>query len=875
MNKHVLTIILTTFLCFLGLNLYSMPAVPWPVEKQLSDGTTVSVYLRGDERVHWMESLDGYTLMYNSNKDIVYATVNAEGDMVPSQLLYTSDKPKSFSDNGIKKGLRYSLAQVDMLTQMWNINEIYRTPQKVKGDKKALCILVDFTNRKFEKSIEDFEMLMNQVGYSAGTSNGSVKDYYREASYGQMDLTVSVVGIYTLPNTTRFYAEQMQEFAEISIRMADEDVDYSEFANEDNVLETVHIIYAGYADNVIGNGMQIWPHKWNIYPSFELDGVQISDYSCSSELRGANGTTMTGIGTICHELCHVFGAPDYYDTDYYDNGYYPATGQWDLMATGGHNADGDLPAHINMFQKILFEWVEPIYLTEPITVTNMPNSAEHPVAYVIPVGEDGGDESYILENRQLVGFDKGLPDHGLLIYHTHPNILDPVLWERNTLNAKHPQSLYVVDSKVKTAILDSRPLTYGRQEEAPFGKDECTAFSGTTVPAMFTWEDMSPIDKPLTNIVDGGILVSFDFMGGAGNEPAPVTNLDGWAQEEAVYLEWEAPNSEEEYTYIIYHNGKKILENLTETHCTITPEKHGAYLYGVVAVKEGRESKPEWQEVVFGPFQVISYTPQSTTDVAVDAEVSILFNQLVEILDADLISITDAENTNLENLSIEAKTSNLQINHPDFEYNTLYYVTIPVGAIANCNKEIKWSFRTEKAGLQYLSLFPENNAKHVLIDTDIRVKFNQTISGKDPNGVTITTADSSLANVKLQVSSDELIIKHDDFAYNTTYTVTVKEGTIEGQEKAIVWQFTTGYSVNIDQVNAGDVKVYPSITEGLVNIKSSGDSRLSILDLSGRLINKLTFVDEYELDMDYSKGVYVLLIENAQGQSVHKVILNR
>ena len=45
-------------------SLLAVPAVPWPIEKAQPDGTKISVYLKGDEKVHWMESDDGYTLMY-------------------------------------------------------------------------------------------------------------------------------------------------------------------------------------------------------------------------------------------------------------------------------------------------------------------------------------------------------------------------------------------------------------------------------------------------------------------------------------------------------------------------------------------------------------------------------------------------------------------------------------------------------------------------------------------------------------------------------------------------------------------------------------------------------------------------------------------
>jgi len=54
-------------------SLFAVPAVPWAVEKVQPDGTVITVYLKGDEKINWMESEDGYTLVYDSLNYVVYA----------------------------------------------------------------------------------------------------------------------------------------------------------------------------------------------------------------------------------------------------------------------------------------------------------------------------------------------------------------------------------------------------------------------------------------------------------------------------------------------------------------------------------------------------------------------------------------------------------------------------------------------------------------------------------------------------------------------------------------------------------------------------------------------------------------------------------
>jgi|GEM_PF-1661273 M6 family metalloprotease domain len=608
--KKISILALTGLLSLITLDLFSVPAVPWPVEKQLPDGTVASVYIKGDEKVHWMESLDGYTLLYDDAKNIVYATKDADGDLVPSSVHYgkanyTVDELRLVAN--LDKKLSYSLAQTDILKQIWEIGE-EDSPKStgkssVLGDKKALCILTSFSNKSMGKTKEQFENLMNQVGYSAGSAKGSVKDFYRENSYGQMDLTVTVVGPYELPNTSSYYGNEnnYQAFARAAVQAADDDVDYTQFANENNQLETVHIIFAGYGDEAINNGQQIWSHKWNIMPAVTLDGVRISTYSCSPELRNASGSTLTAIGVICHELCHVFGADDYYDTDggYWGNEFI-ATGDWDLMASGSWNGNGDTPAHINMFQKILYEWVDAVELTDPITITNMPNSAENPVAYIIKPYTN--NEQYILENRQKLGFDVAVPGKGLIIYHIHNSASSGSI-----NNTSHPQRAYVVAASSSTRIPTSSVSSYGsiNSSGAPFASTASrNEFSKDSTPAMFRWNGNNGttdgvLDKPLTNITQSANgLISFDFMGGLHTPCQPVNNLLAEMTDDVLTLTWEEPTriadyEDIEFTYSVYCNDVLLTDGLTDLTFTETLTDYGNYNYCVVAVIEDEDCESE------------------------------------------------------------------------------------------------------------------------------------------------------------------------------------------------------------------------------------------------------------------------------------------
>ena len=512
---------------FAAIQLWAVPADPNPIQFKQPDGTEITIRIRGDEKINWHETLDGYTLMFDDERYLVYATADAEGNLVPSTIRYYENQTQSGNSETAqflaitKKGLFYSESQVNTLLQLWNVvSDAQEDADKapILGTKKALCVLMSFRDRPMVKTNAEFNSLINQVGYATGGAYGSVRDFFIENSYGQMTLEVTVVGPYTTQNNMSSYVTNSgyRAFAAEAARAADADVNYNDFA-VNGTLETFHIIFAGYGDEAINNGQQIWSHKWQLASPITLDGVRISVYSCSPELRGSSGTNLTYIGVICHELTHVFGSPDYYDTG--STGYI-GTGSWDLMAGGSWNGSGNRPAHINMFQKILFGWVTPEELTSSRHITNMPNSAQNPVAYTVTANSNG--EMYVLENRQRVGYDSAVPGHGLLIYHVHRNALTG-----NGSNASHPQQLYPVCASATTKIPTSSVSSYGSINSGgcPFpGTANKTSFTDDTTPAAFYWSGSSSgggINKPITEITETGNLISFYFM----KSSVPVTGV--------------------------------------------------------------------------------------------------------------------------------------------------------------------------------------------------------------------------------------------------------------------------------------------------------------------------------------------------------------
>ena len=504
--KYILIIL--TILFFSVRSLFAVPAVPWAIEKVQPDGTKISVFLKGDEKVNWMESADGYTLMYDSMRYVVYAQTNMQGNLMPSNIRFGSGAKPNVN---IAKGLRYSKAQTNTLMQIERMTENATIQRATTGNVKVLCVLAAFSNRTFSKKNTEFDALMNQVGYSVDGAKGSVKDYYIENSYGLMNLQVTIVGPVTVSQSASYYGtasdptqKRWRTFANEVVNLADPLVDYSQFATNGQV-ESFHIIFAGYGDESIGNGQQIWAHEWTLGSTVTKDGVKLTNYSCSPELRGSSGSNITYIGVIAHELGHIFGSPDYYDIDY--SGY-TGSGNWDLMASGSWNDGGRQPATINPYQKIQFGWMTSQTLLAGTLVRNMLPSVNNSVVYRITANTNG--EHYLLENKQLAGFDASLPGHGLLIWHIAATNVS------STPNDNHPQQMYPVCSSSTTAIPTNTASSYGNIDSAgcPFpGTSGKVEFTGTSIPRAFTWTSLASLGNLVTSIIENADqTISFAFL---------------------------------------------------------------------------------------------------------------------------------------------------------------------------------------------------------------------------------------------------------------------------------------------------------------------------------------------------------------------------
>jgi len=516
----------------------AVSAYPHPVEYNLPDGTTITIQLMGDEKVKWAETLDGFSILLNAEGFYEYAILDANDDMVRSGIRASNTNERTNTESaflmGIAKNLRFSKSQISLMNQIWEVQEKEASKAfPTTGNRKLICILIGYADLAFTKTQSDFNNLFNQVGYSAGGATGSVKDYYLENSYNQFNLTVDVAGPYTASQNMAYYGAndgygydiRPRELVLEAINLADPDVDFSEYDNDDDGwVDGVYIIYAGYGEEAGGGANAIWAHAWWLASPVLKDGVYLQRYSCSAELRSNTGSTITAIGVICHEFGHVLGAPDYYDTDYAIGGEFQGTGQWDMMASGSWNNGGVTPAHHNGFTKVYYyNWASATLLTSATTIT-LNNAAEHSNSFY-RYNTTTTNEFFLLENREKHLFDGHIPGSGMIIYHVHSTVFAAGV--SNNINNTHPQKMYPV-SQNATMDPTATPSSYGNINAATcawtgVGK---TQFTDATLPSSKSWAGANT-NKPITNISRnvGAKTVTFDFMGGSVSDQTVTFNV--------------------------------------------------------------------------------------------------------------------------------------------------------------------------------------------------------------------------------------------------------------------------------------------------------------------------------------------------------------
>lgn len=564
----------------------AVPAKPGQKRQlTLTDGTTVSALLVGDEHGHYWVDDNGQAYQA-ADKDGIYRAVDRQAVMKKAQ----------------QRRSKANATRVKRLPRRSNMG----TFGSYTGEKKGLIILVNFPDKQFKSTNDNelFQSIANEKNYSSGSFKGSMYDYFYDQSGHQFELTFDVVGPVTVDQAMAHYGkndrdgndEHPAEMVIEALKLVDKDVNFKEYDwDDDGEVDQVYLIYAGKGEADGGAVNTIWPHAYTLHESKDdmhdgdgpqtLDGVVIDTYACGSELNGQG--RIAGIGTMCHEFSHCLGFPDFYDIDY-------SGGQgmfsWDLMDNGSYNGDGYLPAGYTGYERWMAGWQQPIELTTTKQVDGMLSLQDGGEFYII-YNNGCRDEYYILENRQLTGWDAGLPGRGLLIVHVD---YDADVWAGNGPNDDpgHQRMTWIAaDNKYQYEMYSGEKYyTEAGAKNDPFPYGKVNAFNKSTTPAAKFYNKNSDgtyyLDTSVENITqnaDG--TISFLYRG-VSNVKAPVFSPVGgrYTEAQSVTISCETEGATIYYTVdgttptassVVYNSPITVAETVT---------------IKAVAIKEGEES---------------------------------------------------------------------------------------------------------------------------------------------------------------------------------------------------------------------------------------------------------------------------------------------
>jgi len=174
------------------------------------------------------------------------------------------------------------------------------------------------------------------------------------------------------------------------------------------------------------------------------------------------------------------------------------------------------------------------------------------------------------------------------------------------------------------------------------------------------------------------------------------------------------------------------------------------------------------------------------------------------------------------------------------------------------------------------TLIPADNAVNVAKNSEVSARFHFCITENNLSGITITYGDGkSVNNVMGYLVNNKLMITHDDFDYNTEYTVTVPAGAIVDYDQPVTWTFKTLAGSNVPTVTKNEVNIYPNPSTGLVNVKVSENSTVKVIDMTGRIIGTHQVNANSILNFNQSSGIYFIRVESKEKVSTHKIVINK
>ena len=269
--------------------------------------------------------------------------------------------------------------------------------------------------------------------------------------------------------------------------------------NGDYVIDRILILHSGQPQEEGGPSSTIWSHFSTFQDSFQIGDYRFEHYTMAS-VHG-------GLGVTIHEMLHQMGAVDLYDvhSDSPTKSWF-GLGDWDIMASGNWIGDGDMPSLPSSSTLELVGAMNPIatdihldgnYTLQPIPQGGAP----------LKIGIAPGEFIWVTL-RSNIGFDRGLPGHGILVEQQDLAFGD---FESNLVNTDPTKPwVKIVEADGDDALLRARD--YGSSGDT-FTAGDRFGHTGNQI-----WDNrgrLVPWTITVTSHTDESATIEYDFVGDA------------------------------------------------------------------------------------------------------------------------------------------------------------------------------------------------------------------------------------------------------------------------------------------------------------------------------------------------------------------------
>ena len=575
----------------------AVPARPRTNTITLDDGSTLTVTKVGDEWHHRTLTTDGKAVARAADGKFYYIGADGKRSNVPARdAAFRTASEQAFlqSLNSLSTVNSKAVKRAKTVAKR---NDGRRRASQVPNlaSPRVPIVLVQFSDVKFSKPDTEiksyYETQMNEKG------GVSCYQYFVDQSEGKYTPQFDILGPVTISKRATYGGNDsdgndqgLGQFVKDAVAKLP-NVDWSLYDNnKDGEVDVIVLQYAGVGEASSYEDESIWPCQWSVYEAtceweyndltddwdlvkegapINVNGYTIDKFAVFNEMNGTYDDEpgdIDGVGTFCHEFSHCLGLPDFYDVDY--AGHF-GMGNWSCLDGGCNNNLGYTPCGYTAYEKEFMGWKQTEEAVQGTTYS-LEASVLTTGKGIKIISDSDPNEYYILENRQLSGWDAYLPNHGLMITHVY---YDETAWAENTVNSTDTRRMTIIpaDNSLKMdRYQDETGYYYMANEEDqvgdlfPYkGNNELTDDSK---PAATLYTGSKLMGKPITNIADANGIVTFNFMKGILN--APVLNEAADITATSFTASWSEVEDATSYTLRVREKDANEAELLIEENCS-------------------------------------------------------------------------------------------------------------------------------------------------------------------------------------------------------------------------------------------------------------------------------------------------------------------